>query len=116
MYRDRREVAFAKQLVEFGGTDRTPDEDDDLVELQLIEKLVQFTILLLFLKLDVILLQAVKSQFGILIYVVFGRVLHELLADRLHFIGKRGGKHHDLLLLRSGSENILNISPHILRS
>lgn len=34
------EVAFAEQLVEFGGTDCVLDEDNDLVELELVKKVV----------------------------------------------------------------------------
>lgn len=116
MDRDGREVAFTKQLVELSCTNSTLDEDDDLVELKLVEKLVELTVLLAFLKLEVVLLQTVKRQLGVLVDVVLGRVLHEFLADGLHFVGKSGREHHDLLLLGRRSENILDVASHVLQS
>jgi hypothetical protein len=42
---------------QFSGTEGALDEDDDLVELKLIKQLVQLTVLLLLVKLDVVLLK-----------------------------------------------------------
>jgi len=81
------EVAFAKQLIKFGRTQRALDEDDDLVELKLIKQLVELTVLLLFIQLDVVLLQTVESQLGLIVDVNLERVLHEFLADWSDILG-----------------------------
>jgi hypothetical protein len=40
------EVALAEQLVELGGAKSTLDEDNDLVELELVEKVIKLAVLL----------------------------------------------------------------------
>lgn len=110
---DRREVALAQKLVELGGTESALDENDDLVELQLIEKLVELAVLLTLLKRNVVLLKTVEGQLGVLIDVVLGGVLHELAADRLDLVRQGSGEHHNLLLLGSGTENLLDVAAHV---
>lgn len=44
--RNRREIAFTQQLVQFRGADGALDKDDDLVELEVIKELVQLPVLL----------------------------------------------------------------------
>lgn len=112
--RNGGEVAFAEQLVQFGGTDGALDEDDDLVELQVIEKFVQLSVLLTFLESNKVLLQTVQRQFGVLIDIVLCRVLHEFAADRLDLVGQGGAEHHDLLLLGGRAEDFLDIAAHVL--
>lgn len=113
---NRGEVALAQQLVKLVGASGALDEDDDLVELKVVEQVVQLAVLLLLIKLDVVLLEAVQSEFGVLVHIVLGRVLHELAADGLDVLGERGRKHHDLLVRGGGTEDVLNISAHIYRS
>lgn len=110
---DRREVALSEKLVKLSGADSAAHKDDDLVELEIIQELVELAVLLLLFQLNVVLLETVKGELGVLIDVVLGRVLHELSADRLDFLGKGGREHHHLLLLRSSTENILHISAHV---
>lgn len=110
---DGREVALAEKLVQLGSTDSALDEDDDLVELKVIKELVQLPVLLALLQLDVVLLETVESELGVFIDIVLCGVLHELAADGLDVLGKSGGKHHNLLLLRSSTENILHVGTHI---
>jgi len=55
----------------------------------------------------------VESKLGVLVDGVLRRILHELAADRLDVVSQSGGKQHHLLLLRSSTENILNISAHV---
>ena len=112
---DRGEVALPKELVKLGGADGALHKDDDLVELQLVEELVESAVLLLLLELDEVLLQAVKGEFGVLVDVVLGRVLHELAADGLDLLGQGGREHHDLLLLRGSTEDLLNVATHVYR-
>merc|ERR1712227_263301 len=40
-------------------------------------------------------------------------ILHELLADRSNVLAESGAEHHHLLLIRSGAEDLLNISSHV---
>src|SRR3569833_214315 len=107
MNRDGREVALPEERVEFGCTQRALNKDDVLIELQLVQKFVELTILLLLLERDVVLLKAVQRQLGVFVDVVFRRVLHKLPADGLDLIRERCREHHYLLLLRSGSEDLL---------
>lgn len=111
---DGREVALSKEFIQFSRTNGALDEDDDLVELKLVKELVKFAVLLTFLKLDVVLLQTVQRQLGVLIDEVLCRVLHELSADRLDLIRESCGEHHHLLLHRSGAEDLLDITSHVL--
>lgn len=78
----RREVALAQKTIELRGTNCALDEDDDLVVVQLVKNVVETAILLLLAELDVELLQAVKSELGLVVNVDLKWVLHELLADR----------------------------------
>lgn len=40
-------------------------------------------------------------------------VLHELFAGGANLLGERGREHHDLLLVRSGAENVLDVAAHV---
>lgn len=113
MYSNRREVALAKKLVKLGGTQGALDEDDDLVELQIIQKLVELPVLLLLLESNKVLLQTVQRQLGVLVDVVLCRVLHELLANRLDLIRESGREHHNLLLLGRSTEDLLHVTAHV---
>lgn len=100
----------------------------DLVELEVVEQVVELPVLLLLLQLEVILLQTVQSELGLVIDVDFKRlnlsnpapelqppthVLHELLAGRADVLGEGGGKHHDLLVVRGRAEDLLDIATHV---
>jgi len=110
---DGGEVTLAQQLVELGGAESALHKDDDLVELQLVEQLVELAVLLALLEGDVVLLETVQRQLGVLVDVMLRRVLHELPADGLDLVRQSGGEHHDLLLLRRGPEDLLNIATHV---
>ena len=100
---DRREVALLKELVELGGSSDRLDEDADLervgekredsqspfstvldferrkratnlVELQGIEEVVQLPVLLFLLELDVVLLESVKGELGLVVDVNLERL------------------------------------------
>lgn len=113
VHSDGREVALPEELVELGGTEGALDENDDLVELQLVEKLVELTVLLALLQRNVVLLETVKGQLGVFVDIVLRGVLHELAADGLDLVREGGREHHDLLLLWGGTEDLLNISAHV---
>jgi hypothetical protein len=80
------EVAFPQQLVKLRSSNSTLDKDDDLVELEVIKKLIELAVLLAFLQFDVVLLETVERQLGILIDKVLRGVLHELPANGLDLI------------------------------
>ena len=42
-------------------------------------------------------------------------VLHELLADGTNFLAQGGTKHHGLLIMRSSTEDLLDVTAHIQR-
>ena len=113
MHSDGREIAVLEKLVQLSSAKGASHEDDSLVELQLIEKLVQLSILLLLIKFDVVLLKTVQSKLCFIINVDFKRVLHEFLADGPNLLGEGGAEHHYLLLSGCGSEDFLNITAHI---
>mmetsp|Transcript_5810 Transcript_5810/g.12664 ORF Transcript_5810/g.12664 Transcript_5810/m.12664 type:complete len:340 (+) Transcript_5810:682-1701(+) len=112
MNRDRREVALLKQLVELDGALNRLYEDNHLVELERIEQLVELAVLLVLGQLDVVLLEAVQGELGI-VHVDLHRVLHELLADDAHLWAKSGREHHHLLLMRGRLEDLLHVLAHV---
>jgi hypothetical protein len=106
-------VTLSEKSIKLGGAKRALDEDDNLVELQLVKKLVQFAVLFLLIQLDIILLETVKSELGLVINVDFKRILHELLANWSNFLGECGAEEHDLLLGWSSTEDILDVAAHV---
>jgi hypothetical protein len=116
VHRNGREVTLAQKPVELGGTDGALDEDDDLVVHQLIEQVVETSVLLGLGEADVVLLKTVQCELGLVIDVNLEGVLHELLAHRPGLGGERGRKHHDLFLSGSRTENFLHIAAHVCDS
>ena len=51
------EVAFAQKLVKLSGSESALDEDDDLIELEGVKKIIQLAVLLRLIKLQAVLLQ-----------------------------------------------------------
>ena len=82
-----REVAFTEKLVKLGAAKGRADEDDDLVELEAVEQIVELSILLALIELQIVLLQTMESQLLLVIDVDLQRVLHELLADKSDLLG-----------------------------
>jgi hypothetical protein len=107
------EVALAEKLIELGASNSRLDEDDDLVELQAIEKVVKLAVLLLLVKLHVVLLQTVQRQLLLVVYIDLERVLHKLLADNADVLVQGGREHHHLLVLRSSTEDGLDVVAHV---
>lgn len=98
MDRSAREVTLAEELIELGAAEGRAHEDDDLVELEAIKKVVELAVLLALIELDVELLETVQRQLLLVVDIDLKRALHELLADRADLLGQRGGEHHDLLV------------------
>jgi hypothetical protein len=84
------EVALSQELVKLGAAQSGSYEDDDLVELKHIKKVVKLPILFAFIKLHVVLLKTVESQLLLVINVDLQRILHELFADYARVLGKSG--------------------------
>merc|ERR1719431_2492087 len=57
--------------------------------------------------------ETMQRQLGLVVDVNFHGILHELLADRSDILAECCGEHHDLLLMGSGPEDLLDISPHV---
>lgn len=83
---DGREVAFSQKLVQLGSSLGTLDEDDDLVEFKRIKEVIEFSVLLAFVKSDSVLLETVKSELGLIVDVEFHGVSHEFSADWSDFL------------------------------
>lgn len=56
MYCNTWKVAFAEQLVELSCTQSALDKDNDLIEFEFVKKVIELSVLLAFIKLDVVLL------------------------------------------------------------
>lgn len=113
MNSDTGEVALAEQLVQLVSAESALDEDNDLVELKVVQKLVQLAVLLLLAELDVVLLQTVEGELGVVINVDLQRVTHELLADGADLLGQGSAEHHNLLVGGGGTEDLLDIAAHV---
>lgn len=110
---DTGEVALSQQLIQLACAVGTLDEDDDLIKLQVIEKLVKLAILLILLKFDVVLLETVEGQFGGVINEQLKSIAHELSANWSNFLRKGSAEHHHLLVGGGGTEDLLNVTAHV---
>lgn len=110
---DTGEVALNQELVELLSTGNRLDKDADLVELKGIQEVVELAVLLGLGDSDVVLLETVEGELGLVIDVNLEGVLHELLASNAGVLAQSSGEHHDLLVVRGGPENLLNIAAHI---
>ena len=115
MNADGGEVALGKETVELVGTGDLGDEDDNLVELQSIEKVIELAVLLGLGQLDVVQLQTVEGELGVIVDVNLHWVLTELAADRADLLAQGGREHHDLLLVGGHAEDLLDVTTHLER-
>ena len=114
MHSNTREVTLAQQLVKLIRTESALNKDDDLVKLEAVQQLVELTVLLRFAEFDVVLLETVQSELGVIIDIDFQRVSHELLANRPDLLREGGTEHHDLLVGGGGAEDLLDVAAHVL--
>merc|ERR1719237_716083 len=110
---DGREVLLDQQLRKGHAPLHAFHEDNHLVELEGVEELEELPVLLRVLELDVVLLQPVQRQLGLVVHVHLHRILHELLADGADVLAEGGAEHHDLLLVRRRTEDLLHVAPHV---
>jgi hypothetical protein len=106
------EVLLAENLSELLGVLDRLDEDDDLVELQLVQKVYEFSDLILVFKHNIVLLESVQGQLALVFNEDFSLVLHEFAADQFDVSGQRGREHHDLLVVWGLRENLLDVTAH----
>ena len=59
MDRNARKIAFTKEFVKLCRSESALHEDDDLIELQAVEKVVELTVFFPFTELDIVLLKTV---------------------------------------------------------
>ena len=91
-------------------------ENDDLVEVNIVQKLDELSDFLGLLELDEVLLQAVKGQLGLLVDEELLWVLHVHPADVFGLGGKGGGEHHHLSVGRVAlHEDLLHLGSHVCR-
>ena len=83
---DTREVALLQQRIELRGTRDRLDKDTDLVEFEVIEHVVELAVLFLFLELEIVLLQTVQRELGLVVDVDLERLL--VSARSIRYRGK----------------------------
>mmetsp|Transcript_27757 Transcript_27757/g.44424 ORF Transcript_27757/g.44424 Transcript_27757/m.44424 type:complete len:284 (-) Transcript_27757:628-1479(-) len=110
---DGRKVAFHQKLIEFGGAVDLGDKNDDLVEFKDIKQVVEFSVFLVLLKIDIVLLKTVKGKFGLIVYVDLHCVLAKLPADWANVLCQGCREHHYLFLMRGCTEYGLHIFAHV---
>jgi hypothetical protein len=71
---DGGEITFAEKTIEFAGSADRFDKDDDLVEFESVEEVVEFAVLLGFGETDVVLLETMQRQFGLVVDVNLERL------------------------------------------
>jgi len=103
---------FVKDLSQFDGVGNGLYEDDNLIEIESVNKVSQFGVLLVFLQLDVILLETVEGQFALVFDEDFSGVSHEFSASHLDISRKSSGEHEDLLGVGGFLEDLLNVTSH----
>lgn len=113
MYCNGWEVAVDKNVVQLRTADSTPNEDDDLVEGKGVEQVIELSVLLGFAELDIVLVEPMKGQLGLVVHEQLGRILHEFSADRADLLRESSAEHHDLLLGWCSSEYLLHVAAHI---
>jgi len=110
-----RQGLLVKDLSQFDGVRYGLNENDDLVEVEGVDEVRQLGVLLVLVELHVVLLETMESEFALVLNQNFGRVTHELLAGSLDITGEGGSEHHDLLVVGSLLENVLDVSSHVDR-
>jgi len=108
-----RQGLLVKDLSQLDGVRYGLNENDDLVKVEGVDEVGQLGVLLVLFELHVVLLETVESEFALVLNEDFRRVAHELLAGVLDVSGEGGGEHHDLLVVGSLLENVLDVSSHV---
>jgi len=107
------EGLLVEDLSQLDGVRNSLHEDDHLVEVEGVDQVGQLGVLLVLIKLDVVLLESVESEFALVLNQHLRRVAHELLASELDVAGEGGSEHHNLLVVRSLLENVLDVASHV---
>jgi hypothetical protein len=103
-----------------------------LIEFEVVKQFVQLPVLASFVKLHIMLLQAMECELGLIINKYFKRlsektsaptpheeimdhthVRHELFASCSNIFRQRSAEHHDLLVVGRCTENFLDVAAHV---
>jgi len=87
-------------------------ENDQLVEREVFDDGVDLAVLLGFLELHCVLLQAVQGEITIIVDYALYFVAHELACGVLDCVAHGGRKHHGLFVLGGADENVLHVGAH----
>jgi hypothetical protein len=104
---------LVQHLVELDGVVDVLDEDDNLVELQLVDKVHELGDLVALLKGHVVLAETVEGQLGLVLDQDLSGVAHELAASHLDLGRESGREHHNLLGVRGLLEDVLDVGAHV---
>lgn len=110
---DGWEVALCQQPVQLIRTSNLGHKDDNLVEFQYIQQIIQLAVLLRLSEFDVVQIQSMKGELGIVIDVNLHGILAEFLANRTDLFTEGSTEHHDLLLMGGHTEDLLDIPTHV---
>ena len=64
-------LTLDKQLAQFRRALHRLDKDTDLVKLELVQQVVQLSVFFILIQLDIVLLEAVKCELGLVVYIDF---------------------------------------------
>lgn len=107
-----RDSVLVQNLSQLGSVGNRLDENDDLVEVKRVDQIDELLGLLVGLQFDVVLLETVQSQLGLVLNKHLGGVAHELAAGVLDVVRQRGGEHHHLLVVGRLLEDVLDVAAH----
>lgn len=113
VHRLRRKCLLVEDLGQLNCMRNRLHKDDDLVEIELINKVRQLGVLLVLFKLHEVLLEAVEGELTLVFDQDFGRIAHELPACDLDITRESSCIHHNLLVVRCLLENILDVAAHV---
>lgn len=111
---DGWKIAIFQQARELLGSLRFGYKYDNLVELEGIKEISEFTVFGGLVELNIVLSETMKSKLGVVVYEnLLGAIDTELTANWADLRVQSSRVHHDLFLLWGSHENFLNIASHV---
>lgn len=108
-----RESLLVEDLSELNRMGYRLHEDDNLVEIKSVDEVSKLCVLLVLVKLDIVLLESMESEFALVFNQDLSGVLHELSASGLDVSRESSGEHHNLLVVRGLFEDSLDVTAHV---
>jgi hypothetical protein len=109
----RRKSLFVEDFSQLNSVRNSLHKDDNLIEVKSIDEVSQLSILLVLIKLHVVLLKSMESEFRLVLNKHFSGVTHELFASGFDVSRKGGSEHHNLLVVRSLLKDVLDVTSHV---